>query len=41
LGALLTQGLCLFRIVPDIRVFEFPAYLFQTFFLFIEVKDTP
>jgi hypothetical protein len=30
-----------FRIIPDGRVFEFPAYLGQAFSARIEVKDTP
>jgi hypothetical protein len=37
----LTQGLGLVGVVPDVRVFQFPAYLFQAFALGIEVKDTP
>jgi hypothetical protein len=41
LGSFFTQGLRLLRIIPDIRVFQFATYFFQTFFLVIEVKDTP
>jgi len=41
LGTFLTQGLCLLRIIPDIRVFKFSAYFFKTLFFVIEVKDTP
>jgi len=39
--AFLPQGLCLFRIVPDVRVFQLPAYLFEPFLLLGKVKDTP
>jgi hypothetical protein len=41
LGTLLSQGLCLLRIIPDIRIFQFSAYFFKTFFFIIEVKGTP
>ena len=41
IGSFPAQGLCFFRITPDIRVFQLPAYLFQTITLFSVVKDTP
>jgi hypothetical protein len=40
-GTLLAQGLGLVGVVPDVGVFQFPAYFFQAFALGIEVKDTP
>jgi len=40
-GSLAAQGLGFFRIAPDIRVFKFPAYFFQTITLFSVVKGTP
>jgi hypothetical protein len=41
LGALLSARLRLFRVVPDIRIFQLPAYLFELFLLFSIVKGTP
>ena len=38
---LAAQFLGLFRVIPDGRVFQFPAYFFQPVTLVIEVKDTP
>ena len=40
-GSFPTQGLCFFRITPDIGIFKLPADLFQTITLFSVVKDTP
>jgi len=39
--ALFPQRLGAFGLVPDIRLFEFSVYFFETFFLCIVVKDTP
>ena len=41
LGPFLTQALGVFRIVPDIRAFQFAGDLGQTLVLGIVVKDTP
>jgi hypothetical protein len=41
LSALLTESLGTRLIAPDIRIFEVPIDLFETFLLAIEVKDTP
>jgi hypothetical protein len=41
LRALSAQRLGLFRIVPDIGIFQLAAYLFQPVFLAGVVKDTP
>jgi hypothetical protein len=41
LSALLTERLGTRLIAPDIRIFEVPIDLFETFLLAIEVKDTP
>jgi len=40
-GSLTAQGLCFFRIAPDIRIFQFPADLFESVTLFSVVKGTP
>jgi hypothetical protein len=40
-GTLAAQGLGIFGVVPDIGVFQFPGYFFQTLFLGVVVKDTP
>jgi len=40
-GTFPAQGLGILGVVPDIRVFEFAGYFFQTFFLDVVVKDTP
>jgi hypothetical protein len=40
-GAFAAQVLGVFGVVPDIRVFQFPGYFFQTLFLGVVVKDTP
>jgi hypothetical protein len=40
-GALAPQVLGVLGVVPDIRVFQFPGYFFQTLFLGVVVKDTP
>jgi hypothetical protein len=40
-GTLAAQGLGVLGVVPDIRVFEFPVYFFQTLALGVVVKDTP
>jgi hypothetical protein len=40
-GAILTQALGLFGIVPDLGVFELTLHLFETLALGIDVKDTP
>jgi hypothetical protein len=40
-GAFPAQRLGFFGIVPDIWVFQFPAYLFETVALVSIVKDTP
>jgi len=40
-GTLAAQGLGVFGVVPDIGVFQFPGYFFQTLFLGVVVKDTP
>jgi hypothetical protein len=36
-----TQFLRLFRLAPDIRIFQFSQGFFELLFLGIEVKDTP
>jgi hypothetical protein len=41
LGAFLAQLLGMFGIVPDVRVFQLAADLFEPFYLAIVVKDTP
>jgi hypothetical protein len=40
-GAFAAQVLCVFGVVPDVRVFEFAVYFDQTIMLVIVVKDTP
>jgi len=40
-GFLAAQGLGVFGVVPDVRVFEFPVYFFQALALGVVVKDTP
>ena len=40
-GALLAEILRALRIVPDVGIFEFAAYLFETFGFRLVVKDTP
>jgi hypothetical protein len=40
-GALAAQFLGALGLVPDGRVFKFPAYFDQAFVFGIEVKDTP
>ncbi|GLX15398.1 hypothetical protein Pstr01_36370 [Pseudomonas straminea] len=40
-GALTAQALGVFRLVPDVRVFEFAVYFDETIMLVIVVKDTP
>jgi hypothetical protein len=41
LGALAAQVLGIFRVVPDVRVFEFAVYFDQAISFLIVVKDTP
>ncbi len=38
---LTTQFLGFFRVVPDVRIFQFPAYFLQPVTLVRVVKDTP
>ena len=40
-GTLAAQGLGVFGVAPDIRVFQFPVYFFQALALGFVVKDTP
>ncbi len=40
-GAFAAQVLCVFGVVPDVRVFELAVYFDQTIMLVIVVKDTP
>ena len=40
-GAFAAQGLCVFGVVPDIRVLKLPVYFFQALALGFVVKDTP
>jgi hypothetical protein len=40
-GALATQGLGVFGVVPDVGVFQLPIYFFQALALGFVVKDTP
>jgi hypothetical protein len=41
LGALAAEGLGAVRVVPDLRVFELPAYLGKPLALALVLKDTP
>jgi len=41
LRAFLAQLLSTLRVVPDVRVFKFATYFFETFLLRLVVKDTP
>ncbi|OFS92543.1 hypothetical protein HMPREF3113_12175 [Stenotrophomonas sp. HMSC10F06] len=41
IGAFAAKVLGVLGVVPDIRVFQFPGYFFQTLFLGVVVKDTP
>ncbi|KJS74550.2 MAG: hypothetical protein JL55_22885 [Pseudomonas sp. BICA1-14] len=40
-GAFTAQALGVFRLVPDVGVFEFAVYFDETIMLLIVVKDTP
>jgi hypothetical protein len=40
-SALAPQVLGIFRVIPDVRVFEFAVYFDQAIMLLIVVKDTP
>ncbi len=40
-GAFTAQGLCVFGVVPDVRVLKLPVYFFQALALGFVVKDTP
>ncbi|KIQ06578.1 prepilin-type processing-associated H-X9-DG protein [Pseudomonas sp. BIGb0408] len=40
-GTLTAEVLGVFRLVPDVRVFEFAVYFDETIMLVIVVKDTP
>jgi len=40
-GAFTAQVLGVLGVVPDVWVFQFPGYFFQTLFLGVVVKDTP
>jgi hypothetical protein len=40
-GAFAAKVLGVLGVVPDVWVFQFPGYFFQTLFLGVVVKDTP
>ena len=40
-SALLAELLCAFRVVPDVRIFQFATDFLETFALGVVVKDTP